>query len=322
MDRQEQELKRFLEAQTRFSFADVGTAYTAKDFWTWAFSNMEVPVLRGVLIEYLVARHLIAHNDAIVGDTVRSLTTETPGPGDLTKSIERFYRQQPHGDVFDLQLTWGVTLEIKSTASPNSWRIKKTSRWNCIEDKNLKQTVFPAHFYVLAHMADDAVIKDGKLDLGAVVFHVRTGREMDALAGTHESVGFSTFVGEGAGVRSCSFDQLPDVLLALQTQRLADIRAKMLPDWQLEPFKHSQDQVYLPLAVEQDGKVEACWYIEFKYELGGKKGRRVVPLKPIHSCWLPGVIPDWRDWEAAGFCYVAQGEAIVEVGEPTSVTAS
>ncbi|WP_460084785.1 hypothetical protein [Pseudomonas sp. H2_G03] len=113
MDRQEQELKRFLEAQTRFSFADVGTAYTAKDFWTWAFSNMEVPVLRGVLIEYLVARHLIAHNDAIVGDTVRSLTTETPGPGDLTKSIERFYRQQPHGDVFDLQLTWGVTLEIK-----------------------------------------------------------------------------------------------------------------------------------------------------------------------------------------------------------------
>jgi hypothetical protein len=313
---QEAELKRFLEAQTQFSFGDVATAYTANDFWTWAFSNMEVPVLRGVLIEYLVARHLIAHNDAIVGDTVRSLTTQTPGPGDLTKSIERFYGQQPHGDVFDLQLTWSVTLEIKNTASPHNWRIRKTSRWNGIEDKNLKQTVFPAQFYILAHMADDAVIKDGKLDLGAVVFHVRTGREMDALAGKHESVGFSTFVGEGASFRCCSFDQLPDVLLALQTRRLADIRAKMLPGWQLEPFKENTDQVYLPLAVEEDGKVHAWWYWEFNYEIKGKKERRMVLVDTIDSCWLPGVVPDWRDWEAAGFSYVAQVPVAEEAGEP------
>lgn len=315
-DMQVQDLKRFIEAQTRLTFGDITTAYTANDFWMWAFSNMDVPVLRGVLIEYLVARHLIAHNDKIVGPTVRSLTTWTPGPGDLTKSIARYYEVQPHGDVFDLQLTWGVTLEIKSTASPKNWRLTKTSRWNCIEDKNLEQTAFPAQFYILAHMADEAVIKDGELNLGAVVFHVRTGRELDALAGTNQSVGFSKFVGDGEGCRSCSFDQLPDVLHVLQTARLAQVRAKMRPGWRLVPRDSRNDEEYLPLAVEQDGEITPWWYWEMESERDGKKKHQLVPMEPIESCWLPDAVPDWRDWEAAGFSFVPEALTTIDAVEP------
>lgn len=103
---QAEQLKKFLEAKTTFSFGDATTPYTASDFWGWAFSNMNVPVLRGVLIEYLVSQSLIAQCGKIADDTVKALTTFEPKEGDLTKSIQEHYQVQPHGDVFDLQLIW------------------------------------------------------------------------------------------------------------------------------------------------------------------------------------------------------------------------
>ncbi|MCI0998165.1 hypothetical protein HWD95_30130, partial [Pseudomonas corrugata] len=156
-------LKRFLEAGTTFSMGDAITPYTANDFWQWAFSNMNVPVLRGVLIEYLVAKKLIAHCDDIVGDTVRALTTYTPRKGDLTRSIEKHYQVQPHGDVFDLQLTWGVTLEIKSTASPDNWRLNKTCRWNIMQDRNVNEVVLPTQFYIVVQKGPAASLNDSAL---------------------------------------------------------------------------------------------------------------------------------------------------------------
>ncbi|MDB6442423.1 hypothetical protein PII47_03470 [Pseudomonas sp. 21TX0197] len=302
-------LKRFLDAGTTFSFGDRVTPHTANDFWRWAFSNMNVPVLRGVLIEYLVAQKLIAHCDDIVGDTVRALTTYTPGPGDLTRSIEKHYQVQPHGDVFDLQLSWGVTLEIKSTASPANWRLNKTCRWNIIEDKNLKETVFPAQFYILAQMGPQVSFSDSALDLGAITFHVRTGEELERLAAGQQSLGFARFVGDESARPGCGYDQLPAVLLDLQTQRLQRVRKKLRPDWKLVP-RDGQDD-FMPLAVERDGKVEAWWY--WQVEVEGKW--TAVPIEPIESPWLPDETPGWRDWEAAGFAYVPEVVAMAEPEE-------
>ncbi|WP_434605873.1 hypothetical protein J3P80_11975 [Pseudomonas sp. D2-30] len=305
-------LRRFLDAGTTFSFGESATPHTANDFWQWAFSNMNVPVLRGVLIEYLVARKLIANNDDIVGDTVRTLTTYTPRKGDLTRSIEQFYQVQPHGDVFDLQLSWGVTLEIKSTASPDTWRLNKTCRWNIIEDKNLKEAVFPAQFYILAQMDSQVNFTDSALDLGSIKFHVRTGEEMDTLAAKYQSLGFTKFVGEVPNQRTCQYDELPVVLSELQSKRLARVRKKLLPDWKLEPLARAGN--FMPLAVEMAGYVEAGWYEEVQVQ--GKW--TAVRIAPIASPWLPDETPGWRDWEAAGFAYVPE---IVAVIEPEDATA-
>ncbi|WP_095068561.1 MULTISPECIES: hypothetical protein [Pseudomonas] len=303
---QAEELKKFLEAQTTFSFGDAATPYTASDFWSWAFSNMNVPVLRGVLIEYLVAKSLIAKCGDIVGDTVRTLTTDNPKDGDLTRSIEKHYQVQPHGDVFDLQLTWGVTLEIKSTASPQNWSLKKTCRWNIMEDKNLSERVFPAQFYILAHINSDSSFNENDLDLGAVTFHVRTGRELDALTGAKQSIGFNRFVGDESKRPGCRFEELPGVLLKLQTERLRLVRENMLADWKQDPAPGEREENLLPLAIEQGEAVHLFWCKKVELDKGMW---RCVPRGLITSPWRPGFTPDWRDWEAAGFSYVPEVKA-------------
>ncbi|MCL6702097.1 hypothetical protein [Pseudomonas sp. T1.Ur] len=299
-------LKRFLDAGTTFTFGNSATPHTANDFWQWAFSNMDVPVLRGVLIEYLVAKKLIADNDSIVGDTVRALTTYTPRKGDLTRSIEEFYQVQPHGDVFDLQLSWGVTLEIKSTRSPDNWRLNKTCRWNIIDDKNLKEAVFPAQFYILAQMDSQVSFNDSALDLGTITFHVRTGEELDILASKQQSLGFTKFVGDENGRRSCSYEQLPALLFGLLAERLARVQSKLIPGWKLKPL--AREGKFMPLAVEIAGTVEAGWY--WQVEVKGKW--TAVLIEPIPSPWLPDETPGWRDWEAAGFAYVPEHVPVTE----------
>lgn len=294
---QGQQLRRFLEAQTTFSFGEFATTYTASEFWCWAFSNMNVPVLRGVLIEYLVARNLIAECDSIVGDTVRELTTYTPGPGDLARSIEHHYQIQPHGDVFDLQLTWGVTLEIKSTASPLNWRLNKTCRWNILKDKNHTESVFPAQFYILAVMDSSLSFNESTLNLGSVAFHIRTGRELEALTGKQQSLGFAKFVGNKDDSRSCCYDQLASTLRGLQKKQLERIREKLRPGWKLSPVPGLNN--LLPLAVENSGGVQAGWYVVHK------PGRARLVTR-IEDPWCLGAAPDWRDWEAAGFAFVPE----------------
>ncbi|MFJ4142714.1 MafI family immunity protein [Pseudomonas sp. NPDC089734] len=306
---QPEQLKSFLEANTTFSFGNATTPYTANDFWGWAFSNMNVAVLRGVLIEYLVAKSLIAKCDHIVGDTVRALTTNTPQEGDLTRSIEKHYQVQPHGDVFDLQLTWGVTLEIKSTASPQNWRLNKTCRWNIMEDKNLWEQVFPAQFYILAHIDSDISFNENDLDLGSVTFHVRTGRELDALTGTNKSVGFSRFVGDETNRPGYRFDELPDVLKKLQAERLESVQKHILPGWKMAPVPGTENYNMLPLAIEGEDGTDTFWCREVKLDKGVW---RCIPIDPIPSPWKAGFVPDWRDWEAAGFSYVPRVMTPVE----------
>lgn len=310
------DVKRFLQAETKFSFGESATPHTANDFWQWAFSNMDVPVLRGVLIEYLVATKLIAECDAIVGKTVRRLTTYTPRKRDLTESISKYYQSQPHGDVFDLQLTWGTTVEIKSTASPANWRLNKTCRWNIIKNRNIAEKIFPAQIYILAEMKSSIAFNDRALDVGNIVFHIRTGEELDKLALNQLSIGYSKFVGVESERRSCGYDELANVLEELQAERLLAIEQKIRPEWRLEGIQAKG--THLALAVETSGGVNACWYREEKQNnkydylpVGVGAG-----VEMFESPWRDGVNPTWRDWEAAGFSYVPIFEAKQVEEEP------
>lgn len=293
-------LKQMLEAQTTFSFGASATQHTANDFWRWAFSNMDVPVLRGVLIEYLVAKKLIEKCDAIVGDTVRRLTTYKPRGDDLSNSIDKFYKVQPHGDVFDLQLTWGVTVEIKSTASPENWRLHKTCRWNIIKDRNIKESVFPAQFYVLAEMKSEVAFNDSALNVGDIIFHVRTGEELDEIARNQKSIGYAKFVGKGNQQRSCRYDDLAGVLAKLQALRLQQIEKKIQADWRLEGIQNESN--ILALAVETTQGVKAGWYKECLL----KDKYLYTPIRAFQYPWLKGIEPSWRDWEAVGFSFVPE----------------
>ncbi|MCI0996196.1 hypothetical protein HWD95_20050, partial [Pseudomonas corrugata] len=190
-------------------------------------------------------------------------------------------------------------------------------RWNIIQDRNLNEAVFPSQFYILAQMGPAASLNDSALDLGAIVFHVRTGEELDALAVGQQSLGFSKFVGAENKRRSCSYDELPAVLLDLQTQRLRRIQKKLRPDWKLVPLERGDDD-FLPLAVEQAGQVEAWWY--WQAEVQGKW--TAVPIAPIPWPWLPDETPDWRDWEAAGFAFVPEVAASVDEPEDAPIVVS
>ncbi|MBB4116429.1 hypothetical protein FHT80_005803 [Rhizobium sp. BK226] len=120
------------EYRTKFSIDGKTTKYDFISFWGWAYHNVDTPLLRGVLVEYLIVNFLIDHACRVVGPRIRLLTYDEPTQADLEKSLNPFYSYQPHGDLFDLQLHWGVTIEIKSTYNVETGSLKKTQWWGPI----------------------------------------------------------------------------------------------------------------------------------------------------------------------------------------------
>ncbi|WP_052497355.1 hypothetical protein [Pseudomonas fluorescens] len=276
----------------KFSFDNQRLAYDVGEFWDWAFSNITTPVIRGVMIEFILARHLIDHVDDIVLGRVLDLTHQVPLPGQLAKSLAPFYSNQPHGDVFDLQLTWGVTIEIKSTSNRENWRLNKTCRWNMAKDKNKVEKVFPAQYYILAVVEKDPEVSVTHLNLSEAEFYLCSGRTLDInVEGPQKSVGFNKF--SEISVR-CGFSELVPVLHELQRQEHERVRNLLVPRWKQSrpPSFHSN---FMPLAVEANGKVTGAWY-------QGGSGALSNPTA-IDVRWVDGANPDWRDWEAVGFKY-------------------
>lgn len=274
---------------TKFSLGDLSTPYKASGFWGWAFSNMSVPMLRGVLIEYILVQHFIENIDQIVGETVRNLTTWHPRKGDLERSIREHYESQPHGDVFDLQLTWGTTCEFKTTRAPKTWSISKTTYWNPLKDANYWTYGFPAQIYILAVLESEAELRGDVLDLGALNFYIRTGRELDKSVGDRPSARFSDF-SEGEPL-ICTFDELIEKIAEVQKNRLTEILEQIEPGWKLD---HRAYKNTYPLAVELPEGVQAGLYEQDTKKL----------VEIINVPWRPNTTPDWRDWEQAGFQYV------------------
>lgn len=268
---------------------------TVTDFWHWAYSNITTPVIRGVLLEYALYRYLIKNIDKIVLERIHKISFQSPAPGDLEKSLSPFYKTQPHGDVFDLQLAWGVTIEIKSTSSTKNWRLSKTCRWSLIENKNKKEKKFPAQYYILAILEKEPSINEGQIDLTDVVFYVCTGRALDKCV--HEdskSIGFSKF---SKISERCKIDSLADKLYQLQAIELQRAIEMLEPNWkQLAPPSYREK--YLPLAIEKKDKTITGWFLE-------KQGK-LENVLPVDVKWLADAEPDWRDWEAVGFKYEPQ----------------
>ncbi len=293
--------------QISFNKSLVGA--TVADFWQWAYSNIETPLIRGVLLEFALHMHLIKNIDELVLARVRRLSLQSPRPGDLEKSLLPFYKTQPHGDVFDLQLTWGVTVEIKSTSCTKNWNLKKTCRWNSIKNRNKKEKKFPAQYYILAVLGKEPSTNTTQLDFSDAIFYVCTGRALDEkVPENKKSIGFNKFTKIS---QKCEFSELISKLHELQSHELERVLSMLEPDWK-QPTPPSYDKNYLPLAVEEDeGKnITTGWFLE--------KHGKLEMISPIEVKWVSNAEPDWRDWEAVGFKY----EPEIEVKESPAVIKS
>jgi hypothetical protein len=276
----------------KFSFDDQALDIGIEDFWRWAYSFITTPVIRGVMIEFLLVRHLIDHVDDIVLSRVHDLTCQSPQKGQLAESLKPFYSKQPHGDVFDLQLTWGVTVEIKSTSNRKNWRLNKTRRWNMAEDKNKGEKVFPAQYYILAVVEKDPQEDGTHLNIPEAEFYLCSGRALDLkMKSSQKSVGFKRF---SEISERCCFNDLVDKLYTLQHQEYQRVRKLLAPDWK-QSSPPSFNSNFIPLATEENGKVTGAWY---QGKSGALSKRAAIDVR-----WVDGAKPDWRDWEAAGFKY-------------------
>ncbi|TCD24483.1 hypothetical protein E0D86_04595 [Pseudomonas sp. IC_126] len=289
----------------KFSFGDQKLPYSVDDFWNWAFSNITTPVIRGVMLEFILARYLMDRVDDIVLERVLDLTCQKPHRGQLTKSLEPVYACQPHGDVFDLQLTWGVTIEIKSTSNRANWRLYKTCRWNSVQNKNKAEKIFPAQYYILAVIEKDPNVSVIDVNLKDVEFYLCSGRTLDRhVSPSRKSVGYKKF--SNLSIR-CTFSDLVNTLYHLQRQEHERVRLLLAPGWKL-PLPASFE--LKPLAVEASDTVTAIWHQDGDDTL--------LNATPIDVPWVEGVTPDWRDWEAAGFKYDPQVEVSPCIaGQPT-----
>ncbi|KAF1027487.1 MAG: hypothetical protein GAK37_02429 [Pseudomonas sp.] len=276
----------------KFSFDSQQLEYSVEEFWSWAFSSITTPVIRGVMVEFILAQHLIDQADQIVRKRVLDLTHQVPALGQIAKGLRDTYGSQPHGDVFDLQLTWGVTIEIKSTSNRDTWRLNKTCRWNMAKDKNKAEKIFPAQYYILAVVENDPQAGLTHLNLPDAEFYVCSGRTLDTnIKASQKSVGFSKF--SKYSVR-CDFRNLVPTLYELQRQEHERVSKLLIAGWK-QPNPPSFTSTFYPLAVETNGAVTSGWY-------AGSNGT-VHNVMPLHHPWAKGVTPDWRDWEAAGFKY-------------------
>lgn len=270
-----------------FSFAAHDTQRSATQFWQWAFSDTQDPMLRGLLVEYLVCQHLIDHAEHIAGPQVRRFTQDDPYRGNLTRSLRRSFEFQHAGDVTDLQLTWGLTVEIKSTATQR-WSLKKTQCWNWLTGRNLSRKAFQANLYILAELNGTPQESGGKLDLGETRFHVLSREDLEELAGNRNQVGYKAYVQRSEEHKqSCDYQQLPGVVQRLAHARFKQACASVAAHWRL-PDRPSGNAY--PLAVQRNGVIEAGYYC----------GEERTLLMPFTVAWQNGFTPDWKAWEALG----------------------
>ncbi|MDP9759361.1 MULTISPECIES: hypothetical protein [Agrobacterium] len=289
----------------RFSIGGKRTKYSFVSFWKWSYYNVDTPLLRGVLIEYLVISILLENAARVVFKRVRDLTHDTITQKAIRKSLSPFYSYQPHGDVFDLQLHWGITIEIKSTENLETGRLHKTHWWGPINQRDNGSKLFPAQYYILAELvapegSETEHHRKRKHELPEIRCYVCRGRDLEDASAENESISYSRWA-EIAG-KSCSFFELPDVLGVLcdeDTDALTNDKVTLgwkipRPSSNQTPLPRGTDRVYAPIAREEGTEIKLAWWdiTETPQELNA-----------IPTPWRDGVKPDLRDWEAAGFKY-------------------
>lgn len=246
-----------------------------------------------MLVEYALVQHILFHAPLIAGERVATLTRDDPT--ELRKSLERYYSTQIHGDVFDLQLHWGITFEIKSTTDPSKVSLHKTVAWGPSAGVNASLTTYPAQYYVIALMKNDIEMRDGGLHFDDIDLYVSSGRQIDKLARGQKSIRFSKII---KGRKAVSFSSLWKALKEEIDADLKMITEKLEPNWKRPKLEIDQvDGVqYIPTAMEYKDCVTLGW-------MQVSPDSSASQVAKIEWPWKPGVKPSGRDWEAAGFCY-------------------
>lgn len=292
--------------KNRISIKGKPTGYSLGTFWKWAYSNIDVPLLRGVLVEYLIVQKLIDNALHIAGPRICALTHDTPKGNDLKKSLSPFYSYQMHGDWFDLQLHWGVTIEIKSTFDVSQGKVEKKEWWGPINGADKKgPKVFPAQYYILAEVERESERHHYGTNLPKMTCYVLRGRDLDRAAVKNcretSSVSFKIWTDIA---KKCSFDELPGVLRELQDFDVAELQKKLRPNWKINRStragsrKAHDGRKVIPVAEETESGMCLRWV-----DRTDPSPQNHKPLRKIIRPWRREAVVDWRDWEAAGFRY-------------------
>lgn len=289
--------------RNRISIEGKSTGYSLGTFWEWAYSNIDVPLLRGVLVEYLIVQKLIDNALHIAGPRICALTHDTPKGDDLKKSLSPFYSYQMHGDWFDLQLHWGVTIEIKSTFDVSQGKVEKKEWWGPINGADKKgPKVFPAQYYILAEVEPKSERHHYGTNLPKMTCYVLRGRDLDRAAVKNcretSSVSFKIWTDIA---QQCTFDDLPDVLCKMQEFDVKELQDKLRVGWKinrssLHPVP--EDKNVIPIAEQIAMGMHLRWV-----DMSDRDKDKHSDVGEICQPWKEGVSVDWRDWEAAGFRY-------------------
>ncbi|MGO7817612.1 hypothetical protein ACC684_10035 [Rhizobium ruizarguesonis] len=279
----------------KFFIENNDCARSFNDFVDWTYTHMDVPVVRGAVIEYLVVQHLLDNAEAIAGDRIKTLTGSRPSQAQLMTSLEPIYGAQPHGDLFDLQLHWGVTVEIKSTTSRTNWRMSKTEDWNLWTGKSSKAKNFQAQYYILAEMGNDSIVRhELNVNIENIKFFVLSGRELDVRS-KKKSIGFNAFT---KGIGPCKIGQLADRLKAVVDSEYTNLSDILIEGWSIPSPNEvpSKGELLVPFAVQDGSNFSCAW---FRGVVG--KWRKVCD---IPTPWKNPVQAGARDWATIGLIHV------------------
>jgi hypothetical protein len=145
--------KQFLNPETLFHQNGRNTKFTTCDFWQWAFSDLQMNDIRGVLAEYIVAKAL-----------------------DIPLNVRNTW------DDYDLETPGGLKIEVKSGGYLQSWDQKGLSKitfgglrgqaWDREQCCYLGESLYRADVYVFAVQTAETHEAFNPLDLSQWEFYI------------------------------------------------------------------------------------------------------------------------------------------------------
>ena len=186
---------RLLDGTEKFTDDEGRDVASVLDFWSWSSSDLVGNSLRGVLAEFLVGRAL--------GVDPRSVRVEW--------------------DAWDMVLTDGTTVEVKSASYWQSWKQSRPSEirfdvaehqsWNSETDTFDEEKSRPADVYVFCVLGFRDNPNLDPLDLSEWDFHVVSGATIDNVVGNQKSIGLGQLISR-LEPRHASFAGLADAVAA------------------------------------------------------------------------------------------------------------
>jgi len=167
---------------------------TVYDFWQWSFSDLMQNTTRGILAEYIVAVLLG------IDDTVRNPWFP-----------------------FDLQLTDGRTIEIKTMSLLQAWKQKQlssprvvlapTRKWEPQTGEMEKEPTFNADIYIICYFKARDHNMANPLDLSQWDFFVFTKKQITKILNGRKSISLKTL--EKKGIKPATAQNLKIIVQSI-----------------------------------------------------------------------------------------------------------